>query len=267
MVALFDGVLFSLQNKMRHRTCLTYLLIAAFLHTDVLVGSSSSNLFDQKRDTESTTTSITTREGSLPSFPFNISYDEYETLDAENKQTMWWDFITQDEDTETIIKGPPQIMKPSILHRHPHDTNSQHSQNQSENSLVFDFDGDYRPFSFSERKLHQDGAIAKIEFIVNDDDSSPSPYSGIFKSGSSYGLIRFSGAQGVRIPFVPSLGLKFFRNNGVHSGNLIMGAQYNKFFSFDFFGTNQLSHFHSLPCEYQTYIPKIDINCNNCCDI
>lgn len=168
--------------------------------------------------------------------PFNISNDEYELLNASIKEAIWWDFLSETKGTMGPAVNPINVMKNLFL---------------ADLNPTYDVYRDYRPFAHT-RSIHVQGAVAKVEFVLNDDDSDDggdidkSYYSGIFQSGAPHGIIRLSGATGL-IPglFVPGIGLKFFRN-GIHSGDLIFAGPKIQVDGFNFFENDQLSHFHNV---------------------
>lgn len=163
--------------------------------------------------------------------PFQISTKEYDALSSESKQSMWWDLIKKTEGTTITSSGSPVT-------------------DLSDADLACDVTRDYRPFH-TDRAIHKEGAVAKIEFTISENSYSSSSssshyYSGIFESGSTNGLIRMSGALGITTGFfVPTTALKFFRD-GVTSGNLIFGSEIPLIANYNFFTHDQLSHFHHV---------------------
>lgn len=176
--------------------------------------------------------------------PFNITNEAYQALDSETKQNMWWELIMATEGTaETSLSLGPAITNHLLADLAP----------------ACDESKDYRPFNF-DRVIHQEGAVAKIEFTV--DDNNTSTYSGIFESGSTNGIARLSGALGVTQGlFAPTIALKFFRN-GMESGNLIFGSDAIRTDDFRFFNSDQMSHFHKGGIVATLIFARVDVPWN-----
>jgi hypothetical protein len=84
--------------------------------------------------------------------------------------------------------------------------------------------------------IHSQGVVAKVKLDVTNGDS---PFTGLFKSGADYGLIRLSLAgKASTTHMTPGFGLKFLRD-GIDSANLVamyrLAGQDNlNFFANDF---------------------------------
>ena len=87
---------------------------------------------------------------------------------------------------------------------------------------TFDVPGDDMPCNESEcslKKIHVQGVVHKVRFETVDTH----PFSGIFKSGADYGLMRMSTASPythLMKKLTPGMALKFLRD-GVDSANTV----------------------------------------------
>ena len=76
--------------------------------------------------------------------------------------------------------------------------------------------------STRQKLVHQQGVIAKVEFVIDKRAKKKKKYTGLFKSGSDSALIRFSETgfhvDGLKSKLNPSIAIKFLRD-GIESAN------------------------------------------------
>jgi hypothetical protein len=136
--------------------------------------------------------------------------NKYESKSAQEKENILWKIIKSKEGTQSryprVIDGllflNIERLEPSLTHF-----------------------GDDVPY-LHKKRLHSVGAVAKTQFVVTNTETNP--FTGIFQTGSKYGLSRLSlGAAVSGNNFVPSIAIKFFRSNSMVSVNFfgMIGAQ------------------------------------------
>eukprot|EP01004_Peranema_trichophorum_P004736 NODE_3637_length_1315_cov_36.601510_g3182_i0.p1 GENE.NODE_3637_length_1315_cov_36.601510_g3182_i0~~NODE_3637_length_1315_cov_36.601510_g3182_i0.p1 ORF type:complete len:410 (+),score=64.31 NODE_3637_length_1315_cov_36.601510_g3182_i0:37-1230(+) len=152
-------------------------------------------------------------------YPSNSSY---ESLPAQVKQSIVWEQVIADQ---TGGSYPSTLELAGIF------TESV--------KTTFDDDWDFMPAG-RRKYIHSVGSVGLVKFIPTPD----TPYTGVFSSGASYGLIRMSSAQ---LPtenpplITPGFGIKFFRS-GVRSANFMAMPSLDGQTDFNFFAKNFTNH-------------------------
>ena len=105
------------------------------------------------------------------------------------------------------------------------------------------------------RTLHNLGSVAKIKWVS--EDTASHPFTGLFRSGSDTGIIRFSsGTQPSGNGMSPGIGIKLLRD-GIDSGNLVAMNDVIEQAGFDFFQKDFETHIPANSDSLRLIIPAM----------
>jgi hypothetical protein len=153
---------------------------------------------------------------------------KYESKSAKEKQNILWNIIKSKSGTQSRFPGPLLQLKSLTENFRP----------------TADHYGDDVPY-YHNKRIHTVGAVVTTQFVITNTENNP--FTGIFQTGSMYGLSRLSIAgKASNNKFSPGIAVKFLRSNSKPSANFVAMISLE--------GQQGGNYFRN---EFQNHIPKL----------